>query len=376
MRQREHTRSYLQQLRGDEDWIGQVHPALNPPLWEWLHINWFAEYWCLRHQPGAATTASWLADADSRFNSAVLAHDQRWHTDYPRRSVAQEYDAYVAAAVTAAVTTGLCPAYFAELAIHHEAMHEENFLRRAQRLRQPFRTVTMAALDPSEWLPIPAGEVTLGRTGGSVFGFDNEFGEHAVALPAFAIGRSPVSEAQFAGFVADGGYQQRRWWTDVGWHWRQQKQAVHPRYWQQAGSEWRIAELDTLRAPAADRPMRYLNAYEAEAYCAYATSMPDTGARPAQARLRLPSAAEWQLAYPQMQVLPMWEWTADEFQPYPGFVPGPYTEYSTTSFGHTRELRGHSPLLHSGLCRADFRNFFSPQRRDVCAGFRLCWTAR
>jgi iron(II)-dependent oxidoreductase len=71
----------------------------------------------------------------------------------------------------------------------------------------------------------------------------------------------------------------------------------------------------------------------------------------------------------------MWEWTAELFQPYPDFIPGPYTEYSTTSFGTSRELRGHSPLLHPGLCRADFRNFFAPPRRDVCAGFRLCQTS-
>ena len=370
--QRQHTRAYLLQLHSEEDWFGPEHPALNPPLWEWLHLNWFAEYWCVRHAEKGTATRSWLTDADHRFNSALLAHAERWRTSYPSLTIARQYDAYVFESVSAAIADAHCPPYFAALALHHEAMHEENFMRRAQRLGQPFRSVASAPLERNEWLYVPAHDLVLGRSGGA-FGFDNEFGSQTVALSAFAISRVPMSETAFEDFVLAGGYQQRAWWSEPGWQWRERRRANHPYYWQRRDGEWYLADFTDMRRPSADRPMRYLNAHEAEAYCAYVSAQ-QAGTLGRRATVRLPTAAEWQLAYPQLQVLPMWEWTADSFAPYPGFEPGPYTDYSTTSFGHTRELRGHSPLLHTGLCRCDFRNFFAPQRRDVCAGFRLCYS--
>lgn len=359
--QRQHTRRYLASLAG-ADWMGPEHPGLNPPIWEWLHLNWFAEYWCLRHRAGQPATASWLDAADERFNSAVLSHDNRWQIDYPALDLCWRYDSFVAAQLTAAIDDEQCDRYFVQLALHHEAMHEENFMRRAQALRQGFRERPALQCDAASCdrtVLLPAEVVTLGRAPSDLFAFDNELGVRRVELAAFSISRTPVSELQFAEFVAAGGYHNSNWWSETGWHWRQRKNASLPRYWQGSDAGWLVQDFDQIRAPAADLPMRYLNAYEAEAYCAY------VGAR-------LPSAAEWQYAYAELQVLPMWEWTADTFTAYSGFSPGPYAEYSTTSFGVTRELRGHSPLLHPQLCRADFRNFFSAQRRDVCAGFRPC----
>ena len=35
-----------------------------------------------------------------------------------------------------------------------------------------------------------------------------------------------------------------------------------------------------------------------------------------------------------------WEWTASAFEPYPGFVAGPYKEYSAPWFGDHKVLRG------------------------------------
>src|SRR5437879_2451873 len=49
----------------------------------------------------------------------------------------------------------------------------------------------------------------------------------------------------------------------------------------------------------------------------------------------------------------VWEWTASDFQPYPGFVTGPYKEYSEPWFGNHKVLRGgcwatRSRLIHNG----------------------------
>jgi EgtB-related family protein len=66
----------------------------------------------------------------------------------------------------------------------------------------------------------------------------------------------------------------------------------------------------------------------------------------------------------------VWEWTADAFQPYPGFAPGPYRDYSAPWFGNHRELRGGAFATHPRMHDLRYRNFFMPQRSDVFAGFR------
>ena len=66
----------------------------------------------------------------------------------------------------------------------------------------------------------------------------------------------------------------------------------------------------------------------------------------------------------------VWEWTADDFLPYPGFVPDPYKEYSAPWFGDHKVLRGGGWATRARLLRNTWRNFYKPERRDVFAGFR------
>jgi len=69
----------------------------------------------------------------------------------------------------------------------------------------------------------------------------------------------------------------------------------------------------------------------------------------------------------------VWEWTASDFLPYPGFVVDPYKEYSEPWFGNERKvLRGGCWATRSRLIRNTWRNYFPKDRRDVFAGFRTC----
>lgn len=68
----------------------------------------------------------------------------------------------------------------------------------------------------------------------------------------------------------------------------------------------------------------------------------------------------------------VWEWTASDFAPYPGFVAGPYKEYSQPWFGDHKVLRGGCWVTRSRLIHNSYRNFYTPDRRDVWAGFRTC----
>jgi gamma-glutamyl hercynylcysteine S-oxide synthase len=67
-----------------------------------------------------------------------------------------------------------------------------------------------------------------------------------------------------------------------------------------------------------------------------------------------------------------WEWTDTVFEPYPGFTPDMYRDYSMPLFGQTRVLRGGCWATRSRLIRNTWRNYYGPDRNDVFAGFRTC----
>jgi iron(II)-dependent oxidoreductase len=68
----------------------------------------------------------------------------------------------------------------------------------------------------------------------------------------------------------------------------------------------------------------------------------------------------------------VWEWTADTFDAYPGFELDPYDTYSAPSFGHQKVLRGGCWATRARLIRNTFRNFYTPDRNNIFAGFRTC----
>jgi iron(II)-dependent oxidoreductase len=68
----------------------------------------------------------------------------------------------------------------------------------------------------------------------------------------------------------------------------------------------------------------------------------------------------------------VWEWTASDFLPYPGFVADAYKEYSEPWFRTHKVLRGGCWVTRARLLRNTWRNFYPPDRRDVWAGFRTC----
>ena len=68
----------------------------------------------------------------------------------------------------------------------------------------------------------------------------------------------------------------------------------------------------------------------------------------------------------------VWEWTASTFAPFPGFSPDAYKEYSEPLFYDTKVLKGGTWATRSRMITGRYRNFFTPDRRDVLAGFRTC----
>ena len=109
------------------------------------------------------------------------------------------------------------------------------------------------------WCPVPAGPFMMGEKGE----------RHSVKLSSYLISRYPVTNAQFAAFVKDGGYTKkwRRCWTEAGWHWK--------------GNQTKLATFGGV-FDLPNHPVVGVTWYEAVAFCrwlgekwAVATTVPE-----------------------------------------------------------------------------------------------------
>jgi gamma-glutamyl hercynylcysteine S-oxide synthase len=345
-----------------DGWLGPRAGHLNPPLWEYGHIVWFQERWCLRARPGGGFAASLLAAADALYDSSSVPHDTRWDLPLLQPAAVDDYAARVAEVVAARLRNGLddALAYFAELSLYHELMHIEAWWMAFQDLGYAPPALPASGIVPSaQRLAFDAGEVELGSGSDAGFIFDNEKWRHAVVVPAFDIDASPVTEQVFADFVDAGGYHNRAVWSDAGWAWRRASGASHPLYWRPERGGWQGRRFDRWLPLEPDAPMLHLNRFEAEACAAWLGRY-------------LPTAAQWRRAIerPEFSWGGAWEWMREPFVPYPGFAPDPYQDYSEPWFHTHGELRGGGPVTDAALKRPGFRNFYLPERRDPFAGFR------
>ena len=402
--------------------MGPRLPIVNPMLWEIGHVAWFHEHFIEQRFHGAAPLDP---GAHALYDSIAVHHEQRWDLPLPTLDATLGYMQRVQDAVLERLHGDLASAdlsYLCQFTSFHEDMHGEAFTWTRQTLgyptpdfaaaRSPGPPADAGAGPLGGDVEVPGGVFLLGAPGDAPFVFDNEKWCHRVEVAPFRIARAPVTNAEFAAFVADGGYRRRELWCDAGWRWREACGAAHPVYWEPDGGggfAWR--RFDAREPLAPHRPVIHVNWYEAGAWCRWAGR-------------RLPREHEWEVAalgepasdgtlaqrkrrYPwggdgpdpahanldgrslgcvDVAALPagdsafgcrqmlgnVWEWCADTFTPYPGFTPDAYREYSQPLFGHTRVLRGGAWTTRSRMLSGLYRNYFGPERRDVFAGFRTC----
>jgi iron(II)-dependent oxidoreductase len=344
---RERTRLVAEDLAGERASVPQL-PIVNPPLWEMGHVAWFQEYWCLRRvtlgRYAEARGPSILPNADALYNSATVPHATRWGLPLPTWRETLGYRAEVLQRLITRLRErcDADDAYFARLAARHEAMHAEAFHYTRQTLGYPAPETdsSLPRVAPAEDLRIAGGVFHLGADQHAAFPFDNEKWKHALLLPPFRISGAPVTNGEYLRFV--------------------EAESQPPVYWRKESDRWQLRRFDQWIDLPPDEPVMHVSWREANAYCRFAGR-------------RLPSEAEWECAAPQLQgVGAVWEWTSSPFLPYPGFLRDPYKEYSEPWFGTHKVLRGASFSTPRFMISPTFRNFYTPDRADLFAGFRTC----
>lgn len=340
---------------------------LNPPLWEAGHVAWFQEWWIGRSQqrhmglacdPDHARKASHRPGADALYNSSQVPHASRWQLPLPDLTQTLAYlEAVLADTLhllrTAEPTdTGL---YFWRLVLAHEAMHNEASVYMAQALGIPIPDAlatghtlepdaahgdTPAASGQPQRLTVNGQDLTIGYSGPG-FAFDNELGGHPVRVDAFDIDAAPLSWARYLPFVQATGH----------------RLPLHVRH---EHGEWQQRRFGTwMPLDLADTAV-HLSHADALAWCRWAGR-------------RLPTEAEWQCAAQHAAGFTwgqVWEWTASPFAPFPGFEAHPYRDYSAPWFDGRPVLKGFCAATAYSMRHISYRNYFTPERRDIFSGFR------
>jgi iron(II)-dependent oxidoreductase len=336
----------------DDAQLNAVHsPLLSPLAWDLGHIANFEELWLVRRVGGRAPLHGELG----RFYDAIES-PRRVRGELPilRDEELRAYMADVRARALDVLEEMdlsadnedrlLREGFVYEMLLAHELQHQETMLQLLQLVEgyEPSLPLGPSAVedDGPETVTVAAGSHEIGAPERG-FAYDNERPRHPVELAAFAIDRTPVTNATYISFMGETG-------------------AEPPLYWERDGDGW----VDTARGRRApidpEHPVVHVSWHEADALARWAGK-------------RLPSEPEWEAARDRLEgVGQAWEWTSSDFRPYPGFEAFPYPEYSEVFFGDGHKvLRGASWATHPRVARPSFRNWDLPERRQIFAGLRL-----
>ena len=381
----------------DEQMMGPKLETVNPLLWEIGHAAYFQELWIFRRNG----EKSLLPNVDKIYDSIHIPHEDRWGLPLVPRNEIYQYLRDIRDKVLDLLESDRYTdedVYHILYSIFHEDMHTEAFTytRQTLGLSNPFKKNTP---DNFQELPKSAQKdiqfrsrnFMLGGSKNDPFVFDNEKWKHSVHLDAFAMGQTPVTQGEYLKFVQDNGYERQKLWEKDGWNWVNREHISGPVYWKKdKNGNWNRRVFNQWISLELYHPVIHVNWYEADAYCRWAGR-------------RLPTEAEWECAsqgadkkksnfdwrnpntvsvnaYPESESTSgclhmlgnVWEWTKTTFNPFPGFTPDPYKEYSQPLFSQTKILKGGCWATRSRLIRNSYRNYYTPDRRDVFAGFRTC----
>jgi gamma-glutamyl hercynylcysteine S-oxide synthase len=366
-----------------EEELNRVYsPILSPLAWDLGHIANFEELWLVRRIGGREPMHGELG----RLYDAI-SNPRRIRGELPilRGADLRRYMQEVRSRtleVLDPVALGdsddplLRDGFVYELIIAHEHQHNETMLQ----LIQMIDGYEPAASDPGpaaeavaegpEMVRVAGGEVEIGAPA-SGFAYDNERPRHVVEIAPFWIDRAPVTNGEFAAFIAEEG-------SDPPLHWEPD-----------GGGGWIFTAMGRRVEVDQRLPVMHVDCTQAESFARWAGKRLPTeveweaaaaGANRERANLDqlgfgcAPAGAYADAPAPSgaVQMLgDVWEWTSSEFTAYPGFRAFPYPEYSAEFFDSGyRVLRGGSWATRRNVVRTSFRNWDLPERRQIFSGIR------
>jgi ergothioneine biosynthesis protein EgtB len=383
-----------------EDFVVQSMPDASPAKWHLAHTSWFFEEFVLQSfaAPYRFHEQSYRYLFNSYYEAAGPRHPRPERGLISRPTVEQTF-AY-RAHVDEQMSRLLAQRDESDelwrvvtLGLHHEQQHQELLLTDlkhafsrnplAPAYTRPGRTAPHEA-PALGFIDVEGGLVDIGHDGRG-FSFDNELPRHRVYLAPFRIANRLITNEEFRGFIASGGYTSPEHWLSDGWAVVQRERWERPLYWTESlEREFTLGGMQDLDA---DAPVCHLSYYEADAFARWAGA-------------RLPTEFEWELAasalpirgnfvedeqwhprraaaaadtQPQQMFGDAWEWTRSAYAPYPGYTPpeGALGEYNGKFMVSQLVLRGGSCVTPRSHIRATYRNFFPPGARWQMSGLRL-----
>ena len=388
-----------------EDCVIQTMPEASPTKWHLAHTSWFFEVFVLKQLfPDYESVHPQYGFLFNSYYNAVGPFYSRPHRGLlSRPTVAEVFhyrsdiDLLVSDLIQSAderLLAKLAP--IITLGLNHEQQHQELMLTDIKSvfwqnpLRPAFRTRDhrpAPAVPAIKWMRFNEGVYEVGHQGPE-FSYDNEAPRHRVYIQGFELASRLVTNAEFLGFMEDGGYRRAELWLSLGWNGVKEKGWEAPLYWEKRDGKWHTMTLAGMTELIPEEPVCHVSLFEADAYARW------SGAR-------LPTEEEWEIAssglplrgnfvesevfhvapvtsFPSEDDLvqmfgDVWEWTRSSYSPYPGYSPvaGALGEYNGKFMCNQYVLRGGSCATSQSHIRHTYRNFFPPDARWQFNGIRL-----
>ncbi|MBZ0189909.1 MAG: 5-histidylcysteine sulfoxide synthase, partial [Candidatus Obscuribacterales bacterium] len=263
----------------------------------------------------------------------------------------------------------------------------------------------------NSFVQIEAGRARIGKPlDFPTFGWDNEYGGRDVNVDRFEVTRNLISNGEFREFVAAGGYQSRKYWSETGWRWRSFRNVKWPTFWCPSGPAG--SNQFELRTCFEILPMPWswpavVNFHEAQAYAQWLKekegSDSEYGLLTEAQHYRLrqvqghesESLADLVVPYPSNLNLRfgsespvggngeqdalindvfgnVWQWLEDHFYPLDGFdIHKYYDDFSTPCFDGEHQMIVGGSFVSIGDEATAFARFHFRPHFFQHAGFRL-----
>ncbi len=293
---RDRTRG-LTECVDDADLVRQHSRLMSPLVWDLAHVGNQEELWLLRAVGGREPMHPEIDPIYDAFE-----HPRAERPSLPllppaqARSYVSEVRGRVLDLLERAPLNGapLVAGGFAfGMIAQHEQQHDETMLITHQ-LREgvPVLYASPPAPPPvaarAATLPrhgeafVPGGSFTMG-TSAEPWALDNERPAHTVEVAPFYIDVAPVTNAAYAEFMADGGYDDPRLWSAAGWEYVQRTKISAPLFWRREADVWVRRRFGVVEQVPHAEPVMHVCWHEAQAYARWAGR-------------RLPTESEWEKA--------------------------------------------------------------------------------